>query len=460
MKSKIIEIKNHIKKVYSHLNRPFVIGFSGGKDSTVTLQLVWEAISEVPQKDRNNSIFVVSTDTLVETPYIIDFITDVLQKIKDSTLKNNLPITPVKLEPQIEDSFWVNLIGKGYPAPSQQFRWCTERLKIKPVSRFVEKCITESREVTLVIGARREESASRNQVLSKKVRDNFGLSKHPTLSGSYVFTPIEHLTTEEVWAYLLNNENPWGGSNRDLAAMYQNAGGGECPMVISDKTQPCGNSRFGCWVCTLVQKDTTMENLIDSGEDWMIPLYEFRELLNETQVPSKKSIYRSYKRRNGQVSLIRDKTRIAYGPYKFKWRKKFLEELLYAQIEVQTEGPDPSLTLISLKELELIRKHWREEEFDWEDSVPAIYQNVTGKEYPLPIEDGVLFNKEDLQLLKANCENEGLQVNLVARLLDLEKSMQGITRRVGVIEKMDKIIREEWRTEEEIVDSLGLKNED
>jgi len=454
MEDKIREIKEHIKKVYLTYSRPFVVGFSGGKDSSATLQIVWEAIEELPRDQVSNDIHVISTDTLVETPYIIDYIIDSLRKINESARAKNLPIYAHRLIPLLENSFWVNLIGKGYPAPQQQFRWCTERLKIEPVNRFIAEYVNKWGEVTVVLGARREESASRSQVLSKRIRDVLGLSKHPTLPSAYVFTPIEDLTTDEVWSYLLNTKCPWGGSNRDLAAMYQNAGGGECPTVVDKSTPSCGSSRFGCWVCTVVKRDTSMENLIDSGEEWMTPLLEFRDLLSETQNPESKSKYRNYKRRNGRVSLVRDGTRIAYGPYKLEWRKEFLKRLLRAQKNIQETKSGSHLTLISMKELEMIRNIWREEEYDWEDSLPKIYKEQVGKDYPWNQEDGVLFTKEDLELLENLCEMEGIQVGLVAKLIDQERKTQGMNRRAGIINKIDQVLQEEWRTEEELIESI------
>ncbi len=455
MSNKLEEIKEHIKKVYLAYNRPLIIGFSGGKDSSATLQLVWQAIEELPKEQIKHDIHVICTDTLVETPYIIDYIIDSLARINKAAHEKGLPIYAHRLTPLVENSFWVNLIGKGYPAPRQQFRWCTERLKIEPVNRYIVENVSKWGEATVVLGARSEESASRSQVLSKKTRDKLGLSKHPTLPSAYVYTPIEFLTTEEVWSYLLNNKNPWGGSNRDLAAMYQNAGGGECPMVVDNSTPSCGNSRFGCWVCTVVQRDTSMENLIDSGEDWMTPLLEFRDLLAETQDPNKKSLYRSYKRRNGQVSLVRDGSKIAYGPYLLEWRKEFLRKLLRAQKSIQKNGPESTLELISIQELELIRNIWRSEEFDWDDSVPKIYREEIGGGYGWKDEDGIIFNKGDLDILEEICDKEGLPLGVVAKLIDHERKMQGMSKRSGIINKIDSVFQEEWRTEEEVITNIN-----
>jgi len=217
---KITKIKEHIKKVYLAYNRPFVVGYSGGKDSTVVMQLVWDAIEGIPYELLTQDIHVISTDTLVETPYIIDYVTKTLEQINEVARTRNLPIYAHRLTPLYKNSFWVNLIGKGYPAPSRNFRWCTERLKIEPVNRFIAEHVDEWGEATVVLGARRDESASRSQVLAKKVRDQMGLSKHPTLPAAFVFTPIEEMTTDDVWTYLLSHKCQWGGNNRDLAAIH------------------------------------------------------------------------------------------------------------------------------------------------------------------------------------------------------------------------------------------------
>jgi len=455
MATKFNDIKEHIKKVYLTYNRPFVIGFSGGKDSSATLQIIWESVNELPMEKLTNDIFVITVDTLVETPYIVSYIDSTVEGINEAAKKAKIPIYAHKLTPKIENSFWVNLIGKGYPAPSQRFRWCTERLKIEPANRFIQDRVNKYGEVTMVLGARRAESSSRGQVMEKKKRDVLGLSLHPTLPAAYVFTPIEDLTDDEVWEYLLKNPGtPWGNSNRDLSAMYLNASGGECPLVLSTSTPSCGNSRFGCWTCTLVEKDTSMENLIDSGEEWMQPLVELRDLLSETQDPEAKSKYRSYKRRNGRASLVRDGSRLSYGPYKFEWRKEFLRGLLRAQKKIQKDGPDKNYQLISMEELKIIRKTWNNEEYDWEDSVLKIYLEEIGEGFPVDFEDGVFFDLEDLRLLKDICKRENVQLGMVARLIDEERKMQGMSRRAGIINSIDKILSEEWRTEEEILESL------
>ena len=72
--------------------------------------------------------------------------------------QNNLRITPHKLTPDVKDTFWVNLIGRGYPAPRKLFRWCTSRMKINPSNTFIRDVVRESGEAMLVLGTRKAES--------------------------------------------------------------------------------------------------------------------------------------------------------------------------------------------------------------------------------------------------------------------------------------------------------------
>jgi DNA sulfur modification protein DndC len=67
------------------------------------------------------------------------------------------------LTPEVTDSFWVNMIGRGYPAPHSKFRWCTERMKIKPADKFILSKVAKHGEVVLILGQRRAESATRAQ---------------------------------------------------------------------------------------------------------------------------------------------------------------------------------------------------------------------------------------------------------------------------------------------------------
>jgi DNA sulfur modification protein DndC len=444
------EIYKEIQEVYISDQRPWVVGYSGGKDSTATLQLVWYAISELPTEKRNKPIHVIATNTLVETPVIVDLVNNALKKIMEKALDSKLPFETHRLKPIITESFWVNLIGRGYPAPSQHFRWCTDRLKIQPSNSFITGQLSKYGEVILVLGTRRGESDSRAQIMNMYQLPNSVLSRHSKFSGAFVYSPIRDWTVNDVWSYLLQVPSPWGNDNRDLVALYKTAQG-ECPLVVDDTTPSCGNSRFGCWVCTVVAEDKSMRALIDSGETWLQPLLEIRDLLSLTQDPNLKPFYRSYKRKTGIISFKSDGSGIiTRGPYKMEFRRQLLAMLLKAQKAVNQKNPTCNLQVVLPEELHEIRRIWRTQEGDWEDSVPRIYREVNGIDLDW-IYDDVAFSSKEKLLLSEICVRHNVPVELVMKLFDVELQSQGMTRRSSVYKKMNRIFSEEWRPEEELL---------
>ena len=162
MRKHIELLEQQTQQLYLSDEIPWVIGYSGGKDSTAILQLVWNAISALPESQRTKPIHVISTDTLVENPVVALWVEKSLAKMKSATLEQGLPIEPHRLTPEVKDRFWVNLIGKGYPAPRPKFRWCTERLKISPSNKFITDTVKQNGEAILVLGTRKAESAARS----------------------------------------------------------------------------------------------------------------------------------------------------------------------------------------------------------------------------------------------------------------------------------------------------------
>lgn len=166
-------IKDEIKDQYLHDTRPWIIGFSGGKDSTAVLQLVWYALRELPKSKLKKEIHVVCNDTLVENPKIVEWIDSNLDLIAKQAKIEKLPFIVAKTVPELEDSFWVNLIGKGYPTPNNTFRWCTQRLKISPTTKYIKEQVAKKGEVVILLGTRENESAAR-----KKSAQKFQINNH------------------------------------------------------------------------------------------------------------------------------------------------------------------------------------------------------------------------------------------------------------------------------------------
>jgi DNA sulfur modification protein DndC len=447
----IEDIYNEIRDAYQRYPQPWVIGYSGGKDSTTVLQLIWKAIEGSPVDQRQKPIFVIASDTQVETPVIVNYINDTLHRINGTAKATCMPFQAEKVVPTLNDSFWVNLIGRGYPAPTTRFRWCTDRMKIKPANRFIEEKVTQYGEVIMVLGLRKSESSTRMQLMNTyQVKGHSLLRRHTSLRGAYVYAPIADFSADDVWTYLLQVPSPWGSNNRDLAALYRNANAGECPLVIDTSTPSCGNSRFGCWVCTVATRDSSMEALIDSGEEWMEPLLEFREWLYITTDPQRKREFRGIKGRDGRVILKKDGTPAA-RTYKLEVSKQMLEEVLEAQLAVRRDGPDPNATLISKEELHEIRCIWRTERRDWEDSAPKIFRQVNSYDLDWPLDDDGRFDADHKELLTGICEEYDVPFDLIAKMLEEERRASGMARRAGIQKALAAVLAEEWRTEEEIL---------
>lgn len=466
----LAEYVAEVQRIYCADKRPWVIGYSGGKDSSAVLTLVYLALLGLPPEMRTKQVFVVSSDTLVETPVVVDLIIRTMEKIERGAKLDGLPITSHPVVPKTNETFWVNLLGKGYPAPTRSFRWCTERMKINPVSDFIKDKVSQFDEVIVVLGSRSSESASRAQVIAKHKIDGTRLARHTTLPNAFIYTPIDTWDTEDVWKLLRGAfryspddveewENPWGGNNRPLWTLYMDSTDqGECPLVIDDSTPSCGNSRFGCWTCTVVSKDRSMEALIKSGEDWMLPLLEFRNQLAKTTIPEHKDTYRNYKRRSGKVSyqyakegedISADRKHVP-GPYWLSYRQAWLKELLEMERDLNKKGH--SITLITQPELHAIRQEWLKDpnEPDWNDALPTIYRDVYGKDLDWLVDDQSRFNASDAELLAQISQSYDIEPEMVMKLIELEISLEGLSRRQGVFEKIGTILKQDWGSFEAI----------
>jgi len=440
------DIFEEIRHVYLSDNRPWIIGFSGGKDSTCMVQLVWHALSELPVEKLQKKIYIISSNTLVEAPRIVQRIITTLDKIEQASKETHLPVSTNLLRPKTSDTFWVRLLGLGYPAPTSQFRWCTQMMKIDNADRFIKEKVSEHGEAIVLLGMRKSESTTRHQSMNLYKIEKSYLSRHKTLPQTYVYTPLEDFAAEDVWNYLLQNKNPWGEENRDLLALYQDANASECPLVVDTSTPSCGGGRFGCWTCTVVDEAKTLVSLAEHGEEWMETLLELREELKKTQNSEEWPKIREKKRRHGRVELWTNGTdKYTPGPYTMEFRKKYLEKLLLGQLRVQKEGPDPNMTLILEEEIHEIQRIWRMEQGDWQNSAYQIYEKVIGKRLETIKEDLGGFGKIEQELLQQVCTKHNVQFRLVSNLLNAEFDTQGATRHSKVFGKIKNELSKEWR---------------
>jgi DNA sulfur modification protein DndC len=452
-KAEIDSLKADIQSLYLEDQIPWVIGYSGGKDSTAVLQLVWLAISELSKGKLTKPIHVISTDTLVENPIVAAWVSRSLEAIQNDSKKKKLPFQAHRLTPEVKDSFWVNLIGKGYPAPRNKFRWCTERLKINPSNNFIRRVVQESGEAILVLGTRKAESSTRSSNMKKyeqnSVRDM--LVQNASLPNSLVYTPIQDWSNDDVWTFLMQVSNPWGNNNKDLLTMYRGASAdGECPLVVDTSTPSCGNSRFGCWVCTLVDEDKSMGAMIqnDDEKEWMLPMLEFRNELDFRTEEARKMDRkrRDFRRMSGYLSLYTDRdeeAQLVPGPYKQKARSYWLERVLSVQKWVRENGPDyvRDISLISDEELEAIRKIWVVDKHEIEDLLPKIYEKSMQTTYSgASFDDNLMFDEESLAVLKELCGNDEMHFELSRNLLDLERRYRTMITRRGLFSSLEKTV--------------------
>lgn len=409
--------------LYDENPRPWIIGFSGGKDSTMLLQVVWRALKKVDPILLTRRIYVVCNDTMVENPRMVKFIKTTLNRIQIAAKDQQIPLTVHETMPRIEDSFWVRLIGLGYPAPNRFVRWCTERLKINPTTRFITEKINEAGEAIILLGTRSAESGNRARSIKRHEIKGQRLRKHQ-LPNAYVYAPIKDVTTNELWQYLNQVPPPWGGNHKELVTLYRNANAGDCPLVIDDTTPSCGNSRFGCWTCTVVNKDKSMEGLIDNGEEWMLPLSEIRDFLVETRDNPEK--YRDPRRRNGELKEG------VWGPYLFETRAEILRRILRTQKEIQeSEGVE----LITQQELVLIQYHWFRDCF-FDTKVSDIYNEVFKNNIDMSRQIEKLKEEEDL--LAKSCKEEPKDLNFIRDSLALQKTKTLMIRKRGLQADLDR----------------------
>lgn len=447
-----------MQALYQEDSTPWVLGFSGGKDSTAVLQLVWTAIRGLPPEARKKPIHVITTDTLVESPIVARWVAASHDRMKRAAEAQGLPFVPHMLTPEISQTFWVNLIGRGYPAPRPMFRWCTERMKINPSNRFIRDVVKKSGEAILVLGSRKAESSRRHAALTRheerRVRDH--LSPNSKLPNSLIYTPIEDWTNDDVWLYVMQVKSPWGGDdwNRDLMTLYRGASAdNECPLVVDTSTPSCGNSRFGCWVCTMVERDRSMEAMIanDDEKEWMLPLLELRNQLDDVQ-REKDEGWREVRRMSGRVELFNGEP--IRGPYTRDRREHWLRALLQTQTQLRRDGPPDAreIELIRLAELEEIRRIWRVEKHEFHDSLPRIYEEVTGAPYPRATETDELLGSDEFAVLEEVCEGDETLLSLTASLLDTERRYRSMARRVGVLKALeDTLDKRGFATDEDAV---------
>lgn len=445
---------NEMTFVYKHDNRPWLIGYSGGKDSSLLVSLVVETVSRLPVKERTKKIFIVTSDTGVENPIVKRYMHFSSQKINEYSLSHNSNIRADIIYPDISQSYWSLVIGLGYPTPEPPgFRWCTERLKILPMNRYTNEIIEKYGEVVLLLGVRKAESNTRRRTISAREIEGKLLVPHSDISKAYVYNPLTEIPNELVWEYLLKDEgvSSWGVDMKYLFSLYQGENLGEEQSVVGqvdkDKIPVTGNSRFGCWCCTIVKEDKSLQRFIDNGSKELIPLREFRNwLVSIRQNPE----FRDNKRRNGKV-YQKSNGEYGFGPFKMSARQEILKRLLILQ-------RDTGFELITNEELKMIDTIWDLEGDLSRRKLVSIYREVFGKHLSWDEYKEPLYDEEIIEVLKNAATNADVPFELITKLIVMINSNKYVAKSSKLKKDFDRLLNQEWIHYEIIKE--GLKDED
>lgn len=447
------DIIEEMTYVYQHDNRPWLIGYSGGKDSSLLVSLVVETVLRLPKNKRNKPIYIVTSDTGVENPIVKRYMHSSSAKINEFSKKIGANIKADIIYPETAQTFWSLVIGLGYPTPEPPgFRWCTERLKILPMNRYTNSVIDKHGEVILLLGVRKAESLTRKRSISSREIEGKLLTPHSDIAKAYVYNPLTEIENELVWEYLLkdNGISSWGVDMKYLFSLYQGEDLGEEQSVIGqidkDKIPVTGNSRFGCWCCTIVKVDKSLQRFIDNGSQELEPLREFRDwLVSIRQNPE----FRDNKRRNGKV-YQKANGEYGFGPFKMSARQEILKRLLILQRETGFE-------LISTEELKMIDTIWDAEGDLTRRKLVDIYYDVFGERLSWDEYKEPLYDLEIISQIQKSAEEAEIPFELITKLIVMINSNKYMAKSAKLKKEFDKIMSQEWVHFETIKE--GLKDE-
>ena len=448
------DIIAEMRLVYQHDQRPWMLGFSGGKDSTLLCQLVFEMLHTLKPEERTKKIYVVTSDTMVDNPIVKDYMYRMNAAINTTSESEHLNVEAHMLHPEIRQTFWSLVIGLGYPTPEAPgFRWCTERLKINPSNKFTYDTIKKDGEIVILLGVRKAESAARSKSISAHEIEGKILSPHTSIPKAYVYNPLTEIENSLVWEYLLKDDarSAWGTDNKYLFSLYQGETLGEEQSVVGevdkDKIPITGNSRFGCWCCTMVKEDKSLQNFIDHGAENLIPLRRFRNWLVELRATPEA---RDWRRRNGTVYFNSDGD-FGRGPFTLDTRKEILKRLL--QLEDET-----GFELITIEELKMIDKMWEDEGDLSRRALVDIYYEVRNKRLPWDQFKHAKYDNDTVQRIDALCQKYEVPFELVSKLLIAVDNTKFYTRSAVSAREVEKIMNQGWLHYSNIQE--GLENED
>jgi len=419
---KIEYIISNLKKLFLADSRTWVITFSGGKDSTFMLHIFILMLLELKKEGiKYRKVYILSYDTKVEMPILEAYHKQKMQQINDFVKRENLNVSMSLVEPTIEDDFFVCLLGKGYPSPNSGFRWCTERIKINPATAYLNSVIEKHNSIVMLLGVRTDESTARKNSIEKREFNEKDYVIHEQLANTYTFSPIKDITTEELWKFLSTEEAPWG-THKDMMALYDiGSAEADCNIIVHPNSESCAKTRFGCWVCTVVEKDSSMENAIKNNQSWMQPMANFRNKIFTYRYDHTK---RRDKNKNGKNIP---------GAFFLEVRKELFEDILKTEEQIGNKLFEVlgRKTLLSDEQiLEINKEHQKDGDFC--NDVLKI-ANRYGRSFKI----NEIKLDDDIALL---CEENDLDKCYFSEMLRVGHKYRHAMKRLGIKTEQDKLI--------------------
>jgi DNA sulfur modification protein DndC len=242
----LLNASAHVYETLRQLSsKRWIIAFSGGKDSSALLCLVFNNLVKLKKFKPPSSVEVLYCDTRTENPIIDAYVKRLLRQLRAEIATLDLSLSVKIVSPPSERTFFARVIGRGYPPPTNSFRWCTKELRIRPVENY----LGAHRDAVVALGIRQNESRQRDRFLLSH-KDPFWMVAENTKNELLYYTPIRQLSTEDVWDIIYFSRLPYALDRKSLWDLYASAGN-DCPLVRSADNSPCASGRFGCWTCTV-----------------------------------------------------------------------------------------------------------------------------------------------------------------------------------------------------------------
>ena len=319
----------------------WAVAYSGGKDSTAVLTVVWHLI-RTGRVQAPARLTVSYADTRMELPPLAAAARTILDMLRAEGVDVHVVLPP------LDDRFFVYMFGRGVPPPTNRFRWCTGQIKVEPMEAEVRR-LAGSGKILMLTGVRQGEGAARDARIAlscSKDGNECGQGwYHQSLSPDHCDTlaPILHWRVCFVWDWLSGFVEPHGFPTRMVADAY--GMGPEGGRVEK-------NARTGCNGCPLATKDSALENLLRLERyRYLEPLKELRPLYRWLREPAQR--LRKPGRETNKGGIVRFTDRM--GPLTMAARREGMRRVLDIQRRVNEARPEGSPGIDTLDAEEVAR---------------------------------------------------------------------------------------------------------